>query len=189
MLTTVESARQYLGKPDDDVADDDLLLELCRKISERINSRLSRKLEAADYVEYIKGDGSNKIMLKQWPVNTVASIYDDVNLLWPISTKKDASTIKISDEVPGQVYLNGDVFMDSGIFSAYEVENIKVSYNAGYEADDMPLDIEQAANKLVAVEYMKSKGIMVAIKGMGDPKTLIEEAWEELEPYRKVAII
>lgn len=195
MLTTLENVRQYLAKDDSETKDDDLLFELVKSVSKKINNKLNRTLEATDYVEYYQGDGTNRLLLRQYPVNSVTSIYDDVDRQWGSNTAKDPTSIVIAMQTPGLIQLKSDIFINSAIWSYYNLENLNITYNAGYvlptDANPnsyqvLPDDIIQAANKLVAVEYIKSKGMMAGIKLDRDPKALDAEAWEDLMQYARI---
>lgn len=204
MLTNLENLRQYLSFPDAFTKDDDLLLQIVKSVSLRINQRLNRNLEAQDYqsgkAEYQKGDGSNRLLLYQYPVNAVFSIYDDVDRQFPPATLEDATSIIESWETPGLIQLKGNIFINSAWWSYYNLENLMVNYNAGYVepwnnnltgnpngyTNILPDDVIMAANKLCSVEYMKSKGMMAKIESDRDPKALADEAWEDLAPYRKI---
>lgn len=184
MLTTLESLRQYLGKDGADTQDDDLLFETIKRKSKVVNNFLDRNIEAQTYTEYYRGDGTNCLMVRQYPIISITSIYDDVGRVWPESTKKDPTTIAISNQTPGLIQLTGDIFINSAWWNWYNIENIKITYVAGYST--IPYDIEEAVNKLCSVEYAKSKGMMAGVKSDRDPKSLEDEAFEVLSDYKRI---
>ncbi len=184
MLTTLESLRQYLGLDDSDTQNDDLMFEIIKRVSKGVNNRLNRTLESTSYIEYYQGDGTNRLLVRQYPIISIASIYDDVDRQWPASTLKDPTSIVIANQTPGLIQLKGDIFINSAWWSYYNLENLKVTYVAGYAT--IPDDVEGAVNKLCAVEMTKAKGMFAKITADRDPKALFDEAWVDLSQYARI---
>ena len=204
MLTDVPSVKRYLGKKPDDNVDDDLLLELIKRwsidIAQHCNRFIYNKtgamvstLEAVDIgekvdgniadidYEYRKGDGTNRLLLRHYPINQVYSIYDDVDRAFPATSKKDTASIIISYEIRGLIQIKGDIFINADLWSFYNIENIRVAYNAGYKS--VPENLKSAANTIISLEYMKSKGVMAALAGANDPQKMLDAAWATIDTY------
>ena len=204
MLTNLEGLRQYLNLDDSDTQNDDLMYDLIKSVSKRVNQRMNRNLEAQDYqnakAEYQRGDGTNRILVYQYPVNAVFSIYDDVDRVFDITTLEDQTSIVESWTTPGLIQLKGNIFINSSWWSYYNLENLKLSYNAGFVCpwdnnavgnpngytNILPEDVIMAVNKLCAVEMMRSKNLFATVKQDRDPAALETQAWADLDPYRKI---
>jgi len=178
-LTTLANLRAYLKKQTDDTTDDDLLEDLITRMSQAIETHCNRSFHDSTYTEYYRGNGKDRMLLRQYPINSITSIHDDTDLEFGSDTAKDADDIKISDEIEGMVILKDDIFTES------TTENIKVIYNAGYAS--IPADLEQQCIRLCAAEYIESGGLVNASsEKAGDPEKIREKVWEYLDShYRK----
>jgi len=176
-LTSLAHVREYLKKETADTADDTFIQDLVTRLSAEIEKKCGRTFIAGARTEYYKGNGMDRMVLKNWPVNSVTSIHIDEDRLWASDAAIDTDDITISDRVPGQVILNGDFFDFSYI------ENVRVIYNAGYAT--IPYDIEQACIKLCAIEYIESRRIHTKIEGERDLQADKKDIWSFiLNTYR-----
>lgn len=182
-FTTLANLKEYLGITE--TGDDTFLQHIINRVSKKIeNSYCNRKFAAQDWTEYYKGDGTNRLLLRQYPINQIYSIYDDVDRQWPSSSAKDISAVAISYQTSGLIQLVGDIFINADLWSFYQLENIKITYNAGFAT--IPEDLEEACIKYCAVEYAKSKGVVAGLAKDRDFKSLIDEANEVLDNYKRI---
>lgn len=183
-LTTLNALREYLKKDINDTADDTLLQKTITRVSAEIEKRCNRIFLAANYTEYYAGNGGNKLCLKHWPVNSIASLYIDDDRQWESDDLIDSDDIIISDELPGLIILdNGELFSKT----INNIENIKITYNAGYAT--IPSDLEQRCIEICVARYMKSGGLATMItKQQINPNDLEKEAWDYIESnYRAIS--
>lgn len=179
-LTTLTNLKEYLGIATLNIDDDTFLQNLITRISDDIESQCNRAFHAATYTQYYKGSGTNRLLLRQYPVNSVTSVFDDPDRVWGSDTQFDADDISISDEILGMIIL------EDNIFSEFEdVENIKVIYNAGYST--IPTDLESACIKLCAADYLESKGLVKGIEeGQDNPDKLRKQAQKVINGYKRI---
>jgi hypothetical protein len=135
-LITLQAAKSYLKSYD---GDDSALEELINGASSAIESHCKRNFKEQVYSnEEYDGKGTRYILLKQYPVKTITSIYVD-DILLPTSdykVKKD----------------NGMLVRTNSIWPYGDI-NVLVSYTAGYP--EIPADLELACKHLV-MSYFKS---------------------------------
>ena len=140
-LTTYANVKEYLGLTDDN--DEDFIGNLITRASDFIAKYCRRIFEAADYTEYHDGTSNKSICLKQYPVNSITSLHDDLNREYG-ADYLIASTDYVIDEDAGILTLDGYRF-------GVGLKNIKVVYNAGYET--IPANLEQACIELVSMKF------------------------------------
>jgi hypothetical protein len=117
------------------------------------------------------------------PTNIELGIWDDVDYSFPESSKKLVTTVIPSYQIPGLIQLKGDIYINSQLWSFYNLENLKVIYKAGYGT--IPYDLELCATKLAALEFARSKGLIAAIEWEKDPAKMHQDAWDEVSQYRR----
>jgi hypothetical protein len=108
--------------------------------------------EAADYTEVREGDGGSRLVMRHWPINTIASI-TVAGVALDVSPDKVAGGYYFDDgldpERLNEIYLaGGDSFADAAA--------VVVAYNAGYA--DVPEDVAQAVIEWVAARYKGRPG-------------------------------
>lgn len=132
-LTTLADARTHLNVPSGTVdADLDAILE--RFINEStyiIENWLDRKILTRTYTEYQDGRSNNRILLKQWPVTSVAEVWCD-----PSSEFTD--TKNLLDATDYRIAQESEIALICRHFSR-GTQNIKVVYDAGYATVPFPL--------------------------------------------------
>lgn len=139
-LTTLANVREQLGKATADTADDAFLTNLIARASVLIESRLGRSVVQASYTEYVDGDGTEWLRLRQGPIISVTSVSSvDWTGGTPSLDALDAGAwIAIGDQtddiLPGRIRGNGTAF-------AKGRQNWAVVYSAGFSA--VPYDIER----------------------------------------------
>ena len=130
---TLADFKEHLNETGTDK--DDFLTNILNSAYGIAKSYIGHDLKAADYTEYHNGEGTNDLLLDVWPINTIASIYDDVDRDFGADTLVD-STDYFFDAKTGLVTL----FQGQAAFSA-GLGNIKVTYNAGYST--VPYDAQR----------------------------------------------
>lgn len=159
-LTTVGTAKGFIGIPADDLTKDSLLEFLINATSERIEKYCSRHFEKATYIEYYMGHERQRLLLNQYPIVSIASV--ELNGQTLASTEyeiEDADAGILYREIgwPWQGYSVGLVGEPN-----VPARNIKVVYIAGYvlpkdatvdNPRTLPYDLEQACVSFVAYLY------------------------------------
>lgn len=183
-ITSLASLRRYLQVDSTDVSDDHTFNELVMQVSKFIEGYCERSFISQSYTEYYNGNGSSELVLNHYPVTAITSCYDDTDRAWGADTAIPTTDLQISDRVPGLIIYDGGTFFDTMNLFKYAVENIKITYTAGYAV--IPQDLEMAANMLCAYHYVLLKGSTNAPAGGKDPEKLKDEALKILDDYKKV---
>ncbi len=169
---------------------DAILGDMINEVSVRINNYVGHTLLSASYTEYYDGDGTQELILRNFPVTALASVNDDPQRAFTVNTAKNVSADVMLDGGSGIVRLwaNGGVFLRAR-------GNVKVVYTAGYSLATMPYDIQQAARKMVAFLYRSGYAqpkIGVQTETVGDRTTtyfneeILKDVGGMLKPYRSI---
>lgn len=158
-LTTVAAVRAWLDLKND--ASDALLAQLITAASSFVqDSILQRTLAATAYVENYRGTGADTMLVRQFPIVSVASIAFSGRTITAAAAGNPPSNGFMFD---GQeLWLPGDRF-------PYR-EIVTVSYTAGYAA--IPAVIAQAANELVGEAFKRRDRIGQSTKSLGGNETV-----------------
>ncbi len=154
-LTLLATVQAYAGGATEA---DNTLERLINGASEMLNALTNRKLKARSLTEYYDGDGSNVILLRQRPCNSVTTLHDDTLRSWGSSTLVDSGDYTIvADE--GRVYATGTSFSTG-------VKVLKIVYNGGLST--VPVDLEMACIELTIYWYNKYFKQKVGIKSVSN---------------------
>lgn len=144
MLVSLDTLKTNLGITD---ASEDTVLTGVLTRSDALAKRImGRTIEAVDYEEIVDGHGEQIIQLKNYPVITFTSIeYKDAWVeTWTAFNPIDYSVNNETWEVRFPYYR---VMRGFG--------NIRISYRAWYESDEIPGDIEDAVIQIATSSYNK----------------------------------
>lgn len=169
--TTVAAVKQALKIDTLDTDHDNELEALINACYLMLEAYIHHPLKAADYTEYYDGDGTNSLVLRKYPINSVASIYDDLTREWAASTLIPSTDYLIDNEEQiGTVRL----YKNTAIFAS-GIKNIKITYNAGYAT--IPNDAARACIMLVAYYFNRqgSEGMTAQSIG-GKSESYVDEA-------------
>jgi len=133
-LTTVANVKEYLGIVG--TSEDALLNRLKDWATDLIHSYCGRIFTEANYDEYYDGDGTEGLLVNQYPISAVTLLEVD-------GVSKDASSYALYGQL-------GLLKLKSGKFPRGK-NNVRLRYTAGYAVT--PNDLEQAAIELVALKY------------------------------------
>ena len=162
-LTTLPALKAALGLSDEDTGSDGMLIQLINQASASVERALGRKLRRSDYVERLKGTGSQYLLVEHYPIVRVASIKqagEEIDPgLYDIATQGRAGVICKDDGWTYYGYpqgLTGDPVAGS--------RNIEVKDTAGYilpweateeEPADLPADLEGLVQEMVQYAFGK----------------------------------
>lgn len=138
-LISLEYAKKMIAFED---SQSETFTEYINVATSLVESYTGRVLIAADYTEYYDGMGTDRILLNQYPINTVTSVHIDPDRVYGDDTEVE-STDYVLYSPTGKI-----VFPDLEIDE--NPQSVKVVYNAGYSLADMPSDI-----KLAMIETVK----------------------------------
>ena len=136
-------------------ANDALLSRLIIAVSLEFLREIGRTdfYPAADYTETREGDGDVRMVLRHWPVNSIASL-----------TIAGASIAASSDQIAPGYYIDTgldperlwELYLAGGL-SFTDIAPVVVTYNAGYAA--VPADAAQAVIEWVGYRYKSQQWI------------------------------
>jgi hypothetical protein len=156
---TLDDLKEHMDIPSGDTTKDDFLTNILNGAYHIAKNYIGHDLIADDYTEYHDGDGEDTILLKVYPVNTIASIYDDTSREFGSDSLIDVDDY-FFDAQTGLVTL----FQGSASFKAGK-GNIKVTYNAGYTT--IPYDAQRGLIMLAAwlAQRAGTEGLTTATLG------------------------
>jgi|CXWL01.1.fsa_nt_gi hypothetical protein len=135
-LATVKAFKNITGTQHDAE-----IARLILAVDAFVANYVQRTIEQATVTEYHSTrSGQVSLRLRQYPVASITSLYDDAERVYGSDTVLAASDYVLEDANAGIVTLDGTAF-DVGI------NNVKVVYVAGYAT--VPADLAQAAVELV----------------------------------------
>lgn len=161
-IVDTEAALEFLKLTSPTEPEETVLGVICDQISEAVEDYCGRKFEAAEFTEYHDGSGTQILMLRQYPINTVTTV---------TRTKVDAADTQVV--IASTEY---NINAESGILNMHPVNhvdssvwiggvrNYKIVYNAGYSDDDMPNGIVGACNIWIATVFQKAKHNLFAVQ-------------------------
>lgn len=142
-LTTIEKVKRHLG-PEYSTAADWILSDLVTSSSAWIVSQLGQEVLLRTVVETRNGDGSTRLLLRQFPVGSVTSLTVD-----GVTIPKRATT-----DGDGWILSRDGIDLAGYVFTA-GLQNVVITYTAGYATT--PPDLEQAVIEHVALRYADRK--------------------------------
>ena len=169
-LSSLTAVKIQAGISLADTSRDAQLASILLGVTAHIKNVINRDLESASYTEYYSGDNTPILLLRQFPVSSITSIYVDDSGYWGSGTGSPfaAATLLTAGTdyslrsnsstdggLSGLVYRIGSIWRspmrrDAGYVSNQSgvgVGNIKATYVAGYST--IPADIKMAVNSLV----------------------------------------
>lgn len=164
ILSTLAKLKAHLGIPSADTSKDAKLTMILEGASSYIEGQTSRQFELQSYTMKLSGDGSDTLVLPQYPI-----LQDDESgELVPVITGLTLDGVNILSEIEsGAIDVDaeaGILYRDSGWYAGRR--NIVITYSAGYslpdesgaetDADELPKDLELAAIRLSARVYERS---------------------------------
>lgn len=151
-FTTLSAVQQNLRMGSADAAVLSALIPRAQRIAERYCGVDS--FEAADRVEYHDGQGAGVLLLRNVPVNAVAS----ASLLHGTASSTIDTSAYTFDPDSGEFGLRAPIDPWAGGCRAVfppGFRNVRVSYNGGYSA--VPADMVQAGAELVVFLYRNGR--------------------------------
>jgi len=187
MLINVQDVKDFLGISNND--DDDKLMPLCQSAQDEADGYVDYQLEGSTFVEVLNGDGTNIIQLRNLPIKSITSIYDDIDLGYTSDTLIDSGDYTF-------VSASGLVVSIGFVFAQY-VNNVKVTYLAGYNGigvtayTPLPYDLKTALIYLAVAKYLEGKAGVQVFENQEivyRPSHLRKEAYKTLDGYRKLLV-
>lgn len=203
-LTNLDALKVHLGIAATDDSEDDMLSQLIQA-SEASVKRIcgNRQFEKTTYTEYLDGNGSPFIFLKEWPVHSITDLYLDLSGYGGQASGAFAASTELTQGVdfylvkdPSGVAQSGCVMRinnvwpsslsrPTGMLSYFRVPIygcIKVVYIGGF--DPVPYDLQLAIWQICAERRLRAKngqpvqsesdeGYSYSLGGMSDSEAMM----------------
>jgi uncharacterized phiE125 gp8 family phage protein len=176
-LATVEQIKGYLAIGS--VADDALLARMLDAASGFIQTWINRSLELQSYSALLDGNGSDTLVLRNFPIVSVAELR--INGAVIAAAASDSAIGYWHDD--SRLVLRGLVFPRGR-------GNVRVSYQAGFASP--PADLTQACIEMVSLRYREKDRVGLVSKGLAGETTayslkdMPESVRTLLNRYRRV---
>ena len=144
-LTNLTDAKAFLKITTG--SEDDIVSELVNASGAFANRYTSRHLIKATYTEFYDGVTLRSLLVRNFPIVSVASLYDDPSLAFTSDTLIDPTTYGV-DKAAGIVRL---AYTARSFFRARG--NIKVVYDAGIDPAAIPSDLKEASHLIIGSWY------------------------------------
>lgn len=180
-LTTLASVKANYDIDTNLTDHDTLIQDLITQKSKEISVYCGRTFATTTHTEQYDGRGESVLIVNNYPIQSITSIYDDVDRSFSASTLIDSSNYVCTNEDA-----NGGMIRGDGIIFSKGVKNIKVIYSAGY--DTIPQDLVYACEKLVMADYVEnlsSKNTAESDEVIYRPSKMRREAWKIIALYKR----
>lgn len=146
---TLEEVKQWLGIENSDTSKDLILGIYIGGISELLDGMIGRDIFANDYTEKYKGTNSNSLVLRNYPINSVAAVQcvvdgEAVEELTEDDYEISSKSGILYKDTPWLIAGSSNL-MSSRI--NFPKRHIKVTYNAGYT--ETPADLKMICLQLI----------------------------------------
>lgn len=176
--------------------EDEFIEQAQYEVESKVKNFLNRDLEISDYVELYDGNGDDELVLNQFPINSVSKIEryngldsDNDEIWYELEQGYDYQRL-IIDRNKVMIIVEGSVFPE-------EEQNIRITYNAGYET--IPYEIQQACKKLMLLYYgevkkTKTLGMASVSQGSGFSQNSTydlgaeERIFKSIEKYKAINV-
>lgn len=184
-----------------DYSKDKLLERNINSVSNMVSKYCNRNFISDTYTEFYKGSGRQKLILHQFPINTITSVKVD-------SASLTAGTDYVTSD---QTYLDQGIIFKSNGWTWYgyltglvgeltaPVDNIEVIYSAGYtlspeNSRTLPWDLEDVCVSMIANLFDEQQNETVGLKQLVQGKlsytynndALLQQYTHVLDAYKKV---
>ncbi|MBU2249246.1 MAG: phage head-tail connector protein [Gammaproteobacteria bacterium] len=180
-LISLAEVREVLGFEENQIQDDDRLIGYVNRASARIETYTKRKFLVREYTEYHDGDGSNLVLVDQYPIVSVSAVWDDIDRLFTDNALLINSGNYVAEAEEGclRLYNEEDAFQKG-------IQNIKVVYSGGYS--ETPDDIKQACLDMVVRTYLRYKDNLTGFNSKSAPGGNIGIQLEAMTPEVKLTL-
>lgn len=145
-LTSVADVKETLGIPSSDHSKDNLIIRKINQATVMIENYTGRRFKATDYVEDVDSSGTDQLILKQRPINSLTSIQQRD------TTENDDDFEVIDSEY---YFYDANAGVVEGVIGFTGGWNgWRVTYNAGYTV--IPSDVAEACATLAS--YLVANG-------------------------------
>ena len=164
-LLKIHEAKRRLGINSDE--HDLLLLDLITDVSSLIETYCDRHFEADDYIEYQDGLGEDYFLTDEWPINSIASIYDDPDREFTSSSLVDSGYYTYYPYEGKVMLVATGAIIGVNLYTVFSTSQrgIKITYNAGYTT--IPSDLKMIASEIMMKKFKNIQDKRTGITSIG----------------------
>jgi hypothetical protein len=152
-LTTLAIAKEYMRVSG--IVEDTFIDRLITQSTAQIEQYLRRKVkERVNLIEFYDGTGTSHLILREFPITDLLEVNIDPLQTFGTATEVDVTQFIVRSDAEGRISISPIGSNTSARFPI-GVKNVKVRYSAGFAA--IPVNIQLACNKLVAVHFAKAR--------------------------------
>lgn len=167
------------------VGEDTILTFWINAASWFCNTHTRRELLSRAQTEYYNGDGTNTLLVNNYPITAITHVYDDLDRTYGDDTELDSDDLVYMPD--GLAY---SIVYDGGAFTR-GVKNIKAMYTAGYAT--VPWELQQACLEIIIYYYKNTEenrfGVTTRTAGGGsmtiETTQIPKSALEVLDKYKR----
>lgn len=182
--TTLNSVKSHLHIGISDTHCDEFLESLINIAYKRIERHIGRQVKEKQYTEYYNGDGTNRLVLRRWPVTSVTSVkmgpYGDITNMVDVSNL-DYFIDLDPDSSIGVIEIAQSMNSISPSYFEIGIRNVRVVYNAGWTV--VPNDLKHALNMHVAWLFRRAGTEATRAQSLGGKSESYEDT--DFPPYIK----
>lgn len=171
-LLTLQDAKRLL--PATEKGDENLIKLMINALSDMAVNFCGRNFIQAIYTEKHDGDGTIDILVKHIPIISVSSVVED------------SITIASSWYV---IYTDEGIIrrINSGVW-VKDIQNITVSYTAGWEQASLPSDLKYACLELLQFMWKRKDEERIGVSGLSFGDQSITLIIDEMPPHVKTVL-
>lgn len=176
-LITVGDLKNFMGI--DTPIYDEKLTMIVNAMTDYIESRCKRRFQSTLYTEYVNGDDSDHLMMKQYPITSITSVEENSNS----DNSSNWATLAAEE------YFNIGPDLEAGLIRKTSrtfkgTANYRVVYTAGYTT--LPSDLKYACYMLCSEAFNRSRSAGVKSESLGDHSITFESISMENDNVEKV---
>lgn len=154
-LTTVSKVIAYLGITTADTQEDAFISDLIDAAEAQIEKYCKRHFKLGTYVE--KHMANHVIATNEYPIKLVSKVE---RISYETGLEESSVEITSYKVFPSYIELNDDKHVTLGGRVRYlnnEESEVRITYTAGFEENEIPADLSLACTKLAVLEYKESR--------------------------------
>lgn len=185
-LIKLFEVKRRLGINTDD--HDLLLIDLIEDVSSIIETYCGRHFSVADYIEYQDGTGEEYFLTNEWPINSIASIYDDPDRTFSSSSLVDTTYYTYYANEGKVSLVSTDSIIGVNLYTIFSSgrQNIKITYNAGYTT--IPSDLKMIASEIMMKKFKNIQDKRTGMTSIGSAGETMSYNLEDMLPEHKMLL-
>lgn len=160
-LISLEHAKEIIGIKINDESQERMAIFCVNAASELCNTLTGRLLKSRNNTEYYDGDGTDTIIVNNYPITTLSHVYMDSMQVFGADTDYVSGMRVVSEDMKNTIVYYQGQFLPG-------VRNLKVEYTGGLLT--IPADLQMACMELTAFTWVQyhERRFGITSRSMGD---------------------